>query len=108
MLQCLLGALRLSFEQQKGGAECVQVQKARADVPLHSDELMYLLAGEFRIEPDGGTPVEVGPGDMAVLPSNTHVKITFKTRCKMLFVTAAPMATTRRPEPGEAPPTGSV
>ena len=54
---------------------------------LESDELMYMLEGEVRLELDDGSVAEIGPGDVAILPKNHQLNLTFKTPCKELFVT---------------------
>ena len=59
----------------------------RIEVPLQSDELMYMLEGEVRIDLDDGTVVELGTGDMAVLPKDRQITLTYKTPCKQMFVT---------------------
>jgi uncharacterized cupin superfamily protein len=35
---------------------------------LETHEEIYLLAGRMTVTPDGGTPVDLGPGDAAVFP----------------------------------------
>jgi uncharacterized cupin superfamily protein len=59
----------------------------KIEVPLKSDELMYMLEGDVRVELDDGSAVELSAGDMAVLPKDRQITLNYKTQCKQMFVT---------------------
>jgi uncharacterized cupin superfamily protein len=52
---------------------------------LKTDETIHVLEGEARIELDNGHAVELGPGDVAVLPRGAIATWTIKTPFRELF-----------------------
>ncbi|HWI74858.1 MAG TPA: cupin domain-containing protein [Baekduia sp.] len=52
---------------------------------LKTDETIHVLEGEVRIALDDGSAVELGPGDVAVLPRGAVATWTVKTPFRELF-----------------------
>jgi ethanolamine utilization protein EutQ (cupin superfamily) len=68
---------------QAGVFECEPFTLA---VTLSGDETVLVLEGELRIELGDGSALDLGPGDLAMLPKGSETKFIYKTRCKELFV----------------------
>jgi uncharacterized cupin superfamily protein len=54
------------------------------------DEMSYLLEGEILIEPEGGPPITVRPGDFLNCPKGTRSRWTVKQACKKVFFLRSP------------------
>jgi|SRR5882757_11245754 len=57
---------------------------------LEQNETVHLLDGDVRIELDSGVSVELGPGDITVLPQGQLSTWTFRKPSRVLFVLSAP------------------
>jgi uncharacterized cupin superfamily protein len=57
--------------------------------PVASTETVVVLEGEVRIELDTGQALDLGAGDMVVLPSGVTATWTFKTPFKQLYIISA-------------------
>ena len=53
---------------------------------LSGDETVLVLEGELRIELGDGSAIDLGPGDLAMLPKGSETKFIYKTHVKELFV----------------------
>lgn len=68
---------------QIGVFEC---EPAQTIYRLVSNETLYVLEGELNIALDSGDSLDLGPGDVALLPKGSVSTWTFKTRYKELFI----------------------
>lgn len=68
---------------QAGVFECEPFTLAAT---LSGDETVLVIEGELRIELGDGSAVDLGPGDMAMLPKGSDARFIYKTRVKELFV----------------------
>ena len=68
---------------QAGVFECEPFTLAAT---LSGDETVLVMEGELRIELGDGSAVDLGPGDMAMLPKGSDARFIYKTRVKELFV----------------------
>jgi uncharacterized cupin superfamily protein len=68
--------------------------------PVETDETILVLDGEVRIELDNGTAVDLGPGDIAVLPRGAVATWHVKTWYKEFFVLSGMPTTSRSTDGG--------
>jgi uncharacterized cupin superfamily protein len=82
---------RSIFERHDGTMLSVAVfacEPARTVFELEHDEVVYVLEGEVEITLDDGSRVDLGPGDVAVLPKGHTSHWWIKTPFKELAILA--------------------
>ena len=56
------------FEQARREVALVEELGLKLHWTLETHEVIHLVAGRMTVTPDGGEPVEIGAGDVAVFP----------------------------------------
>lgn len=67
----------------------IWVHSPGTSTDVEADELFVVLAGRATIEPDGGAPVEVGPGDVVHLVAGTATTWTVHETLRKVYVLPA-------------------
>jgi mannose-6-phosphate isomerase-like protein (cupin superfamily) len=68
----------------------VKVAKVRGTLAWHAheheDELFYVLSGRLKIELEGDEAVDLGPGDMYVVPKGVRHNPVADEECRLLLI----------------------
>lgn len=68
----------------------IKVAKVKGTLAWHAheneDELFYVLAGRLKIEFEGGESVELGPGEMYVVPKGVRHNPVADEECRLLLI----------------------
>lgn len=87
--QVLTGHPRVGMAEitQAGGVEVgVWAHTAGASTDVEADEVFVVLAGRATIAFDDGTVLEVGPGDVGILPPGAHTRWTVHEDLRKVYV----------------------
>lgn len=68
----------------------IKVAKVKGTLAWHTheneDELFYVLSGRLRLEFDGDESVELGPGEMYVVPKGVRHNPVAEEECRLLLI----------------------
>ena len=67
------------------GAGVMSIDHSALEWTLTYDEMDIVLEGTLQIETNGDI-VEAGPGEMIIIPKNSHIHFQSPTTCKYLYV----------------------